>query len=201
MNFFSYDSKFFQFINQMTDCIVLSVLWLLTSLPIVTIGAATTALYYTVNKVFAQEEGSAWGEYFRAFKREFKQATGMWLILLVIYMMIGLDCILIYSYAEQYSWLVVLFWVLMFFLALVMMWSRYWFPYLARFEDSTRVILKNTVYMALFDFKWTLVLLVVNVLEILGCFLFPLLLVILPAASMIYVNHTLEKVFVKYTNQ
>lgn len=201
MNFFSYESKFFQFVNQITDCFILSVLWLVTSLPIVTIGASTTALYYTVYKVFAKEEGNLVKSFFLAFKREFVQATGMWAVLLGIYAVIALDVLLFYSYAEQYSWLVVLFWILMFFLAVVMMWSKYWFPYLARFEDKTSVILKNTVYMALFDFKSTLILFGVTVLEMLGYYLCPLLVLILPAAAMIYVNYILEKVFCKYTNE
>lgn len=201
MNFFSYESKFFQFVNQITDCFILSVLWLVTSLPIVTIGASTTALYYTVYKVFAKEEGNLVKSFFLAFKREFVQATGMWAVLLGIYAVIALDVLLFYSYAEQYSWLVVMFWILMFFLAVVMMWSKYWFPYLARFEDKTKVILKNTAYMALFDLKSTLVLLVVTVLEMVGYFLCPLLLLILPAAAMIYVNSIVEKIFRKYTKE
>lgn len=46
---FKYDSPFVQICNKIVDCICLSVLWLVTSLPVLTIGASTTALYYAIN--------------------------------------------------------------------------------------------------------------------------------------------------------
>ena len=57
---FSYNSKFYQTVSQILDCIVLSFLWIVSSLPIITIGASTTALYYAVDKVIRREEGNVY---------------------------------------------------------------------------------------------------------------------------------------------
>ena len=57
MGIFSYDNKFFQTLNLILDVVALSLIWTISSLPIITIGASTTALYHTVDKVFRREEG------------------------------------------------------------------------------------------------------------------------------------------------
>ena len=44
-NFFSLDGKFFRFINKFTSLIALNFLFIITSLPIITIGVSFYALY------------------------------------------------------------------------------------------------------------------------------------------------------------
>ena len=44
--FFNYDSPLFSSINKIVDCVFLSLLWFVFSIPIVTMGASTSALYY-----------------------------------------------------------------------------------------------------------------------------------------------------------
>ena len=61
---------------------LLNILWFICSLPVFTIGASTTALYYASLKVIRDEESHAWTLFFRSFKENFKQATQLWLILL-----------------------------------------------------------------------------------------------------------------------
>ena len=69
----------------------LNLLWLVCSLPIVTIGAATTALYYVTLKIAENEEGDITQQFFRSFKANFKQATVLWLILLAVGIVLGTD--------------------------------------------------------------------------------------------------------------
>ena len=57
---FKYDSPLVQTCNKIVDCICLSILWLITSLPVITIGASTTALYYSMNKCVRRSEGNLW---------------------------------------------------------------------------------------------------------------------------------------------
>ena len=54
-DFFNVDNKFFQGLGKIIDVICLSAFWFFLCIPIVTAGAATTALYYTVNKVRSEE--------------------------------------------------------------------------------------------------------------------------------------------------
>ena len=96
MRFFSYDSKFGQLFLKLAYGCCLNVLWLICCLPIVTIGASTTALYYTSFKI-AKDEGSyITTMFFRSFKQNFKQATIIWLIMLVAGVAIVADAILLY---------------------------------------------------------------------------------------------------------
>ena len=95
MRFFSYDSKFGQLFLKLAYGCCLNVLWLVCCLPIVTIGASTTALYYTSFKI-AKDEGSfITTMFFRSFKQNFKQATFIWLIMLAAGVLITVDAILL----------------------------------------------------------------------------------------------------------
>lgn len=91
MKFFSYDSPFGQLFIKIAHACCLNVLWFICCIPIFTIGASTTALYYTSFKI-AKDEGSfITTMFFRSFKQNFKQATIIWLIMLVTGLMIGVD--------------------------------------------------------------------------------------------------------------
>ena len=95
MRFFSYDSKFGQLFLKLSYGCCLNVLWLVCCLPIVTIGASTTALYYTSFKI-AKDEGSyITTMFFRSFKQNFKQATVIWLIMLATGAVIIADAVLL----------------------------------------------------------------------------------------------------------
>ena len=95
MRFFSYDSKFGQLFLKLAYGCCLNILWLVCCLPIVTIGASTTALYYTSFKI-AKDEGSyITTMFFRSFRQNFKQATVIWLIMLAAGLIIGADAILL----------------------------------------------------------------------------------------------------------
>lgn len=95
MKFFSYDSPFGQLFLKVAYGCCLNVLWFICCLPIVTIGASTTALYYTSFKI-AKDEGSfITTMFFRSFKQNFKQATIIWLIMLVTGVVIVADAILL----------------------------------------------------------------------------------------------------------
>ena len=66
--FFSLDSKFMQAMSRVADLIILNVIYLVTCLPVVTIGAAGTALYTVCFRLGTDREGSLVKGYFRAFR-------------------------------------------------------------------------------------------------------------------------------------
>lgn len=81
---FSYDGSVLSFLSRMTDLIWLNILFLICSIPIFTIGASVTALYYVTLKMAKNEESHITKLFFKSFVQNFKQATGIWLIFLVI---------------------------------------------------------------------------------------------------------------------
>lgn len=79
---FSPDNPVFRFFIKLGYCWWLNILWLVTSIPIITIGASTTALIYSAMKL-QNDEGHPTGNFFRSFKENFRQSTIIWLIYMV----------------------------------------------------------------------------------------------------------------------
>ena len=78
MSIFEEGSPFQGFLNKVTDLLILNLVTLLLCLPVITAGAALTAMHYVLLKMVRGEEGYIVKSFFRAFKREFRQATVMW---------------------------------------------------------------------------------------------------------------------------
>ncbi len=90
-NLFSMDNGVFSFLGKMWDILVISILWLLLCLPIITIGPATTALYYTVVKVIRRERGYLFREFFHSFKMNFLNGMVLGIILMALYYILYID--------------------------------------------------------------------------------------------------------------
>ena len=78
---FNPDSPIMQGLIKISDMVVLNFLCILCCIPIITIGAAVTALYDAMGRMM-RDEGGIYKAYFKALKSNFKQATAQWLILL-----------------------------------------------------------------------------------------------------------------------
>ena len=149
MKFFSYESKFSQLLMKLCYACYLNLLWLLCSLPVFTIGASTTALYYASLKVVRGEESYVGRLFFRAFRENFRQATVLWLILLGIGLFLGADVYILYHLRAASAGTAAIFWTLI--LALVIAVSvvyvivlEYVFPLLASVSNTNRAMLKNS---------------------------------------------------------
>lgn len=97
--FFNPDNPIMRLITKIANSVYLNILWLICSLPVVTIGASTTSLFYVTLKMAKNEEGNLTAAYFRSFKENFRQATKIWLILLVTGIVFALDGYIFYHNA------------------------------------------------------------------------------------------------------
>ncbi len=84
MKFFHMDNPVFRFISRTGDMLLMSLLWFATSLPVITMGASTTALFYTCIKIIRGRDSSVVKDYFGAFKSNFRQSTIIFLIMAAI---------------------------------------------------------------------------------------------------------------------
>ena len=84
MKFFQLDSPLMNFLNRMADLMWLNILTMVCCIPIFTAGSAITALHYMALKIVRNEECYITRGYFKSFKENFKQATAIWMIILVI---------------------------------------------------------------------------------------------------------------------
>lgn len=82
---FRIDGPFYRFGNILYYLIVLNLLWFISSIPIFTIGASTTALFYVMGKVVRDEDVKVLSHFFKSFRLNFKQSTVIWLVFLAAY--------------------------------------------------------------------------------------------------------------------
>lgn len=89
---FNPENKFWNFMGKITDVACMSILWLITSLPIITIGASTAAFYSFTLDAIQDNEGRVLSSYFSAFRENFKKSTLIWLIqlLTMVFMAVNL---------------------------------------------------------------------------------------------------------------
>ena len=183
------------------DAILLNLMWLITCIPVVTIGAATTAFYYTTHKVIRNQRSGIWKEYWSSFKENFKQATKTWMIFLAIFVIFYFDiniCVEYMKTGEKIGMMAFFFYGL---LAVVLIWFMYVFAYMARFEDNIKTTMKNAAIMAFTNLGYSLLVLVL-LAGVLFVFRYvPFFSWFVPAIAMVFINLVLEKVFRKYMSK
>ena len=150
MRFLSYDSKFGRIFLKLSYACCLNFMWLVCCLPVFTIGASTTALYYTSFKI-AKDEGSfITTMFFRSFRQNFKQVTVIWLIMLAAGLAIVLDARLLYQLHSTTTGAAAVVWTLL--LAVVFACMVLYaivlvhiFPLLSIASNTTRNMFKNAL--------------------------------------------------------
>lgn len=170
------DSPFARGIKKLTQLIYAGLLWFICSIPIVTLGAATTALYEVLLKLQKDEEGAIGRAFFRGFRGSLKSATLVWMPILAVELVFGLN---LFYYAilggGQYPVQSVLFGILT---VLALTAYGYVFPILAKFENTTAGTFRMAFLLALRNPGWTVVIAVLQILTVLICWgllYFPLL--------------------------
>lgn len=83
-HFFSMDGKFFLFVNKLADLIILNALFIITCLPIITIGTSFTALYQTAMRIANNAESYITKNYFFYWKQNSKRGTLLWIPSLIL---------------------------------------------------------------------------------------------------------------------
>ena len=159
MGAFSYDGMLVRFLNLVADLVALHVLWLLCSLPIVTIGASTTALYYACMKRIRTDEDHVHTNFLRAFRSNFKQATVIWLMLAGAALLLLLDFRIGMALEGPVGTFVLISCAIP--LIPFLLTSLCIFPVLAKFENPIVLNLKNALIMSLHNFPFTLLLVVI----------------------------------------
>ena len=125
---------------------LLNILTAILCLPIITAGAAITALHYVSLKMVRGEEGYIFKDYMRSFKQNFKQATAIWAIGLVIILIFVGDYYILLNAENVPQGLGM---IILAVSIIVFVVSRYIFPVLSHFENTTLKTTKNGVFMSL----------------------------------------------------
>ncbi len=88
---FALDNPLMRFLSRVADVLILNLLFIICSIPVITIGASLTAMYYCLFKIKDQEEGYLMKKFFHSFKQNFKQSTLMWLFMLIVGVVLFLE--------------------------------------------------------------------------------------------------------------
>ncbi|MBR1566158.1 MAG: DUF624 domain-containing protein [Oscillospiraceae bacterium] len=151
---FDMENPFMRTLSALADLIVLNLLTLLCFLPVITAGAALTALNSCCIRLIRQEDDSLLRDYFRAFRLNFKKATLLWLLFLLAAGLTYFDYLAALAYVPQFR--VVIFAVALILLAI----AFYAFALLSRYENTIGETIKNAVKLAVGYFPRTLGMLV-----------------------------------------
>ena len=198
MNFLNYDSPFMTEFRKLVDYVWLGILWVVASIPLFTYGAATTAMLYTGEKAIRKEDGKVWRTFWKSFQREFKQATLLWLLSFVLKALLAVNGFLLWR-AELRGIVLVLVLIA---LAFALCWMQLWFGYLSKFADTNRVLLGNTLRIALLRLPWGVGLLLLGALAValtvISLFYAPPVILLIPGIYGLLAGTVLRKIFGKY---
>ncbi len=142
-------------VNRYADMMVIGLLFLITSIPIITIGASLCAFYYTAMDSLRKEDGYIFKRYFTSFGKNFKRGTVIWLIMLGLGALCGMNVycwvinsdmkiavvMLAISAIMTIAWLMTLIFV---------------FPLQARFENTIGATIQNAFLLAISHLPFTI---------------------------------------------
>ena len=200
-NLFNPDNALMSTMTHVTDCIFLSLFWVLTSFPLITIGVSSAALYDAVYHGFRLGGKHPWSRFLKSFKNNLKTGILPGIIYLVIFGFGAWGLIQVWNAAvwEQVSFAA--FSAAAFVVLLLLGILSILFPMLSRFHNSLWGLLRNTLLIGILNLPRTLVLGLVNALSILLCvkFVFPLF--FLPALAALISTLCIEPMFKPYMGE
>ncbi|MBO5208152.1 MAG: YesL family protein [Lachnospiraceae bacterium] len=155
---FDMDSPFMRVMSRIGDLLFLNIIMIICCIPVITAGAAFTAMHYVLLKIVRKEEGYLVRGFLKSFKQNFKQATIIWLImLLVIAIFVGDFLIFSYSGIEFSKVFTIVFFAVA---VVLLMGAVYVFPILARFDNTIKNTFKNAFSMAILNLPRTIIMVI-----------------------------------------
>lgn len=142
------DSKLVTAFGAFGDICTLNVLWILTSIPVFTIGASTTALYSVMLKIINKEEGPVVSGYFKAFSANFKSATKAWLVVMLA--LVGIGGELLLTYSLSYEGFLASFYMVLALVEIIVLCLTlpFLFPLIAKYDNTLWNTFKNSFLLA-----------------------------------------------------
>lgn len=203
-NFFNPEGSIMKALSRIADLAILNVLWLICCVPVVTVGAATTALFSVTLKMVKNEESYIFREYMKSLRRNFKQSTIIWVILLAVMIVLGTDYYIMCQWDSQLRYpmftVIILAGLVLLFVVL------YIFPLIAKFENTIKEYFKNAVLMSIRHLPYTMILAVVFFIQAYACIYMivnyeylPILILFGESAFVYVMSYIYVKIFRVYT--
>lgn len=162
---FDMNNKFFSFMSKVADLCILNIICVVCCIPVITAGASITAMYYVTLKMVRNEDAYIVRSFFKSFKQNFKQATIINLIMLLIGLILYVDLNVskaMQGGAGQIFQVIFMAFVLIYFILFL-----YVYPVLARFYNTIKNTIKNALFMAVRHLPYTVVMVLIAVCPLL----------------------------------
>lgn len=193
---FSMEGPYARFMNWFWNILVLSLLWLVCSLPLVTLGASSTAAYYGAAKVLRHNSGTIVREFFSSFRRNLLQSIPLALVFLLLEAVLGLECLYLYSNTQVPMVMVVLFAAM---LLAVIGWGAYLWACLSRFAKGSMTLFRMAVVLTFRHLLTTLGLLTLAILVLFGVFWTAWGILLFPGCGFYFSTYLLEPILRRYS--
>lgn len=143
--FFNPDNPVMEFIAKIFDLVILNLIFIFSCVPIITIGASTSALSYVTLKMVRGEDPYIWRNFWKSFRQNFKQGTLVWIFSILIFIFLGMDFYIINSQnTSLFAVVRILLWIVC---AVALSVFLYVFPVISHFVCTTKQALKNALLM------------------------------------------------------
>ena len=155
--FFNTDNPVMEFIAKVFDLVILNLIFIFSCVPIITIGASTSALSYVTFKMVRGEDPYIWRNFWKSFRQNFKQGTLVWIFSILIFIFLGMDFYIINSQnTSLFAVVRILLWIVC---AVALSVFLYVFPVISHFVCTTKQALKNALLMTFGHLPYTLMML------------------------------------------
>ncbi|MCP1103038.1 putative membrane protein YesL [Aequitasia blattaphilus] len=147
-------------LSWLCDIFILNIVYVVTCIPLITIGAANTALYTVVFRMVKGERYEVLVDYKRAFRENFKQGTVIWLFVAVVSGVLIVDFLIAPGFSRQLATIFVM--IILVLGIICMMTGVYVFPLLATFSNGTMTMLKNALLISVRHLPKTIVVILIH---------------------------------------
>lgn len=155
--FFTPNNPVMEFIAKIFDLVILNLIFIFSCVPIITIGASTSALSYVTLKMVRGEDPYIWRNFWKSFRQNFKQGTLVWIFSILIFIFLGMDFYIINSQnTSLFAVVRILLWIVC---AVALSVFLYVFPVISHFVCTTKQALKNALLMTFGHLPYTLMML------------------------------------------
>lgn len=161
---FNLDNPVWSFMGKVADLVILNILAFVCSIPVFTIGASWTAMYFVTIKIVRKEEGYVIRDFFRSFKENFKQATVIWLLVLVVAAIFAGDFLIYRMMPDQIPTFIMIVVAVLAYLLLGT--TVYVFPVLSRFDNTIKNTIKNAFILSIANIPFTVLFIILLALPI-----------------------------------
>ena len=194
---FNYNNPIMNGISKIANCIFLCMIWLLCCIPVITAGASTCAMYVTVEKNIKNSRGYTSSTFFSEFRKNFRQATFVWILFLLAELIFYNDYRILRSVSGS---LLVgnTYPLFLFFMGTSVVYLCWVLAEISYWSNGTKNILKNALFLMIRHFPTTVFITLLLIFGVVVVYILPVSVFLMPVVIMWLISAPIDKIFESY---